>query len=411
MKYRSSILSVLALAIAAGCSYDPAGHDITLPEETLTLQESSAEIVLDEENLQDDVITFSWSPARDMGDDYVVTYTTKLDVVGNNFGSTTVIKNIEEDGVFSRSFTSEQINNWANERWNLPVNKQFILQFRVTVEFAGGPTFEAPEVRTTTVNVTPIHVDIFDADKISIGGTAIAEQTEIKKTLENDNIYAWYGELGIGELSIPVEFEGLDYFIKPSDGQTALHPAEAQDVVMDEEKAVWNIPAAGFYRIIVDMQNKQVTIYTPETDLQPFVATFRPNGAEANPETSIPVTELWAYGAGTGWGVRQLNVVASAADPQILTYTGSFNGGVKFCIAKSFTVDGTSYNQNNSYCFTNPLTAEGKRQNLTLTANKVSELHGGADGETRNSYYTMPSGTYIYIFDLRNMTILAKSAK
>ena len=159
------------------------------------------------------------------------------------------------------------------------------------------------------------------------------------------------------------------------------------------------------------METKQATIYTPETDLKPFYATFRPNGAEANPETTIEVTDLWAYGGGTGWGVRRLNVTVSAADPQVLIYKGSFNGGVKFCIAQNFTIEGTSYNQNNAYCFTNLLTAEGKRQNLTLASNKLSQLHGGADGETRNSYYGMPSGTHTYIFDLRNMTILAKSVQ
>ena len=36
-----------------------------------------------------------------------------------------------------RSYTSEQINNWANERWKVPVNKTFTLAFRVIAEYAG----------------------------------------------------------------------------------------------------------------------------------------------------------------------------------------------------------------------------------------------------------------------------------
>ena len=55
-----------------------------------------------------------------------------------------------------------------------------------------------------------------------------------------------------------------------------------------------------------------------------------------------------------------------------------------------------------------PLTAEGKKQNLTLTLGKVGELHGGADGETRNSYYTIPASDLL-IFDLRHGTILARN--
>lgn len=95
--------------------------------------------------------------------------------------------------------------------------------------------------------------------------------------------------------------------------------------------------------------------------------------------------------------MRKLNLKQSFADPQILIYDAEehngtkLSNGMKFCVAQNFSVGDADYNQNNAYCFTCPLTAEGKRQNLTLTLGKVGELHGGADGETRNSYYTIPA--------------------
>ena len=79
-----------------------------------------------------------------------------------------------------------------------PVNKTFTLAFRVIAEYAGGSTYEMPEVRTVEVTVTPIKVDVFDADKVSLSGTAISSVTEIEKTVENANLYAWYGALSIG---------------------------------------------------------------------------------------------------------------------------------------------------------------------------------------------------------------------
>ena len=102
------------------------------------------------------------------------------------------------------------------------------------------------------------------------------------------------------------------------------------------------------------------------------------------------------------------------ADPQILIYDAEehngtkLSSGMKFCVAQNFSVGDADYNQNNAYCFTCPLTAEGKKQNLTLTLGKVGELHGGADGETRNSYYTIPASDLL-IFDLRHGTILARN--
>ena len=68
------------------------------------------------------------------------------------------------------------------------------------------------------------------------------------------------------------------------------------------------------------MENTQVRIYSSATDLKPLSVTFHPSGAEANPEATIEVLDLYAYGAGTGWGVRKLNLKQSFAAPQNLIY-------------------------------------------------------------------------------------------
>lgn len=409
-----SLLTLFALG-QWSCAWDPYEHDSDPVDETLSLTASAPGIVLDENNLTAPVLTFTWTPAREMPDEYLVSYTTKMDVVGNNFGSATALVTSEENGIFSRSYTSEQLNNWANERWKLPVNKPFALEFRVIAEYAGGPTYEMPEVRTVSVNVTPIRVDVFDADAVTLTGTAIAEETELEKTVENANLYAWWGALNIGELQIPVELDGMTYYIVPSDGGGAFRDAQDVAVKMQEEPVSWMIPAAGNYRILIDMEKKTVRMYSPESDLKPFSVTFRPNGSDASPEVTLEVLNtLYLYGGGTGWGVKTVTFKPSMADPQILVYDATdsgtkYSGAIKFCISKDFKDEnGTSYNQNNAYCFTNPLTDDGKRQNLTLALDKPGELHGGSDGETRNSYYNIPAADLL-ILDLRNMTILARN--
>lgn len=195
MKYMNKALSMLAAAAAVmSCQWDPADHDVAPVEEKLTLSASSENVVLLEENLKKDAVTFSWTEARDMGEDYMISYETKLDVLGNNFGSKTVIRTDMDPGEFSQSFTVEQLNTWATERWGLPVNKQFTLEYRVVAQWEGGSTFEMPEVRTMQVVVTPIKVTVFDADKMFVGGTAVEEE-EISRTLENEFQFAWLGDL------------------------------------------------------------------------------------------------------------------------------------------------------------------------------------------------------------------------
>lgn len=409
-----SALVMLASAGMVSCAWDPYDHDIEPTVQTMELNASSESIVLNENDLTSTIITFKWTPSHSVSDDYIVTYTTKLDVVGNNFGSKTALVTTEDNGVFERSYTSEQINNWANQRWSLPVNKKFTLEFRVVAEYEGGTEFESPEVKTVSVEVTPIKVDIFAADNMYIDGTAVSERTEITKTYEDENLYAWYGQLSAGELQMPVSLDGMTYYLQPADGSSTLHDGVASDVKMEETPVAWNIPSTGMYRIIVDMKAKTITIYSEATDLQPLSVTFHPNGDATAPEFTMTVTDLYAYGAGTGWGVKTLNLVASQADPQILIYDAAthndtkLKGGMKFCVSKSFSADGKTYNQNNSYCFTCPLKDDGTQQNMSLTLGKEGELHGGADRSTRNSYYNIPESD-ILILNLREGTILAKN--
>lgn len=404
-----SLLTLFALGQWA-CAWDPYEHDSDPVNETLELTASASQIALDENNLSATILTFDWTPARQMPDEYLVSYTTKLDLLNNNFGSATTIETSEDDGIFSRSYTSEQLNNWANERWKVPVNKTFTLAFRVIAEYAGGPTYEMPEVRTVEVTVTPIKVDVFDADKVSLSGTAINSTTEIEKTVENANLYAWYGALSIGELQIPVELDGQTYYIVPSEGNGAFKDGELVDVKMQDDPVSWSIPAAGNYRLLIDMEKKQVRIYSPATDLKPLSVTFHPNGTETLPTITMEVTDLYMYGD-QSWSGKKMNCVPSLADPQILIYSGNmtFKDRTSFRVSQNFEINGTSYNISNTYCFTCPLNSENKKQDVTLTLDKECPLHGGSDGESRGSYYRMPSGdTYSIIINLRNMTILAR---
>ncbi len=411
-----------ALLMATSCTYDPYDTDIDPVKETMTLQCETPEVEIDEDNLTSPALVFTWTGARPMSDDYMSMYKAELDVLGNSFGSKTVITSgvgfdyryDEEAGIYSATFTHEQLNNWYSERWALPVNKVFTVEFRVIAQWSGGPEFEMPEVRKTSARVTPIHVEIFSCDEMAVAGNAIAASETISRTYENDNVFAWKGSLTPGELEIPILYDGRTYYLHNADGSTEIADGEAMPVVMNETKGGWTVPASGEYRIVINMIDRTATIYSEATDLKPLEVTFRPNGVEANPEVTLTVSDLWAYGGGTGWGAKKLNLIQSLADPQVFIFDGSTNdlktlgGDMKFCISNSFKDEnGTSYNQNNSYCFTCVLTAEGKRQNLAAELNKVFELHGGSDGETRNSYMKVPSGSNLIIFDLRHNTFLA----
>lgn len=376
--------------------------DIDKVEERLELTASAADIALNEEHLTDDAVTFTWTDARPQSDDHLISYTTKLDVVGNNFGSSTAIMNYEDEGTYSRSFTSEQLQNWANEKWGIPTNKPFTLEFRITAQWQGGATFEAPEVRTVRINVQPIKTVVFDADKVFLDGTAVPGMSgiEMSKTLENQNQYAFLLDLEAGDLQIPVEFDGATNYISPVDGNGTLQDGQAEAVKMRETPASWKIETPGQYRVVVNMQKATVTIYSPAQALTSKSVSW--NGGSGSITTEI--MDLFMHGAINNWGTPiKMNCTVSLADPQVLVYTGGRTGKAKFIV-----YGGNDNDKNLAYAFSAPLTSAGLRQDIALTIGKLSDLSGGSSGEQRNSYITIPAGTNVLILDLRNMTILAE---
>lgn len=402
VKFLYKIFSLLFVVISLNAC-DNEIKDIPKVEEKLELTASSDSISLDLDNPREVVITFNWTEARKTSGENLVFYTTKLDVVGNNFSTSTAIINSEEDGVFSRSFTSEQLYKWMVERWGLPLTKPFQLEFRVIAQWEGSTVFEAPEVRTVTINVAALKEEVPVPEKVTLSGSALNDAVvEVSKTIENENKYAALVNLQAGELVIPLVTTGdKQYYLNPKDGEGTLQDGEAEPVEQQDKRVAWNILTPGEYRVVVDFENSSVTIYSSDKALQPAVVTWLKGTEEVN----TIVTDLWLYGGGTSWAWWKGNCSVSLADPQVLIYQGkalTSGDGVKF------VVYGESDYRNVAYAFTNPLTAEGLRQNLSLPWDKVGELHGGYDSETRNSYYKLPAGTNFIVLDLRNMTILAK---
>lgn len=368
-------------------------NDIEKVQEQLVIDVSSASIALDENNPARDIITFKWKPARPQSDDHLVSYTTKLDVVGNNFGSSTAIMNYEDDGTVSRSFTSEQLQNWANQKWGIPVNKPFTVEFRVVAQWEGGATFEAPEVRTVKVNVTPIKTVVFDADKVFLGGSAVPglSKIEMTKTLENLNQYAYVLNLQPGELQIPVEYNNATNYISSADASTAVNDGVTISARMRETAFSWKIETAGQYRVVVNMQKATATIYSPAQALKPAVVMWTLDGVMQTTE----VNNLFEYGESVNnWSWRAGNWKQSLADPQIFVYTGpALSGRTKFGVAAV----------NQSYVFTGNNTGA----NTSVTLGVSYPLSKGYATLDRNSYFSLPSGTNSIILDLRNLTMVA----
>ena len=355
MKNRHILFAAAGLLSLAACDKggfqgpDRSMYDVV---ETMTLEASAQDVVLDAEEVDKVALTLTWTPAREMPDDYLVTYVTFLDVEGNDFSN--AVRQVVDDGVFTKEYTTQELQNLLVEKWNKNYSRAVNMQFKVIAKWEGGEKYVMPEVRTVDFSVRPFRPLTFDADRIFLSGDAMTGTTRkpMGKTPESDYIYAEEVYLRAGEMTIPIEYQGMTSYICPADGsvevpdndQVDSRPAGTQyNAVVKELKAdatlpAWNIPVEGYWRVIIDIENKTVKFFSPKNRLEPLTVEFAYEGRD--PASWILTKTLLAgnyyINSMTGWDSwkgKAFPFVVSKVDPMILIWSGaSFNMTDALCV-------------------------------------------------------------------------------
>lgn len=241
---------------------------------------------------------------------------------------------------------------------------------------------------------------VVDVDQMFLAGTAVGdEQVEIKQTLEDENLYAWRGELKAGTLYLPLTFEGTqEMAIVPAEaGDTDIHDGGQQSFgqVATSTAAAsrnWEIPADGTYRIVVNKEEHTITIYSAATDLKNKVVIFKRTSGEANDNYTCEVEALWIFGGSKYFnGSKPSDVVLtqSLANPRMFVYKGEALQAdkIKFCATNHW---------NNEYAFGSGSTRD-MQADVTF-GQKYQPLYGG-QGDNRYAWFNMPEGTnYIEVY-------------
>lgn len=355
MKNRHILFAVAGLLSLAACDKggfqgpDRSMYDVV---ETMTLEASARDVVLDAEEVDKVALTFTWTPAREMPDDYLVTYVTFLDVEGNDFSN--AVRQVVDDGVFTKEYTTQELQNLLVEKWNKNYSRAVNMQFKVIAKWEGGEKYVMPEVRTIDFSVRPFRPLTFDADRIFLSGDAMTGTTRkpMGKTPESDYIYAEEVYLRAGEMTIPIEYQGMTSYICPADGSVEVPDNDQVDsklagtqynAVVKELKAdatlpAWKIPVEGYWRVIIDIENKTVKFFSPKNRLEPLTVEFAYEGR--NPASWILTKTLLAgnyyLNSMTGWDSwkgKAFPFVVSKVDPMILIWSGaSFNMTDALCV-------------------------------------------------------------------------------
>ena len=497
-------------AFVAGCEQE-VDHAYSRIESTMEISASAAEVVLDESTPDDVALTVTWTPAKDYGDDFIMSY----EYEWNLYESKNAAKSEYEDmGMFIREYTHEQLQDIMINEFGYLTSSWGTMQFTVTAEYEGthivmpeqsrvevkvktyGPKqFAADKVtmagtaagasaislvpnegnpllyvwngalaegelnfpveygdeknvivpasgtdtqagldpmsaaveeysatsaswlvptsedyrvtlnfESRTVSIVPL-ASIMEIDRLYMTGSALAEEVEVQKTLENDAIYAWRGELSAGQIWFPVEFEqSRNLTIVPSrdghdilDGQADVFTSVASVAAAGR---YWEIPADGTYRIVVNVDSKTVKIYSAATDLQPKVTSEWKNTQMPNAETgenftwvSTPIEALWMWGtfdseANRNQPTDKYKMNASLANPYIFVWSGKMPlGNVKFLASNVW---------NNVYAFG----ATNERDKVIKAELGQEYVMVAGQGNNRYSYYTIPADTNFIMVDI-----------
>ena len=154
---KKTYIAIATLLCSVACqepvNYLEQGQNFFKAEEKMELTASSRKIELDRDKPDDVALTFEWTSAREMPDEYIPTYVTKIDIDGNNFN--TCVRTVEDDGVFSKSYTNAQLQGYILDKWGKSYVRPVTIQFGVLCKWDGGDQYVMPEVRTLTVEVRP----------------------------------------------------------------------------------------------------------------------------------------------------------------------------------------------------------------------------------------------------------------
>lgn len=295
--------------------------------------------------------------------------------------------------------------------------------YRVTVNFAN-----------QTVMIIAAG-DIIEVDKIYLAGTAVTgEDVEVTRTLEDESLYAFRGELKAGTLYLPILFnESKAVSIVPSGAShevangTEVPFAQATTSTAAGSK-YWTIPSDGTYRIVVNTDAKTIGIYYGDEDLKAKVVGPW-NGAAAglgNPYTGA-IEYLWMYGGFNAYRKdsgsefeNKYKLTPSLANPRVFVYqcpagevfpretykdeydaTKTVVGYVRFCIHNG---------SNNVYAFGS--TADAKRNShcgYTAAVLDVPERSVEGQSDNRYAFFLIPEKANLVVVDVEKLTVTFKA--
>ena len=206
MKILFKILTACIALTLMSCDVE----ETTAPERNqLKIWASEEMVVLDETKPNEDVLTFTWNEAKEIGPEYSFSYILRLDIADNEF-ETAIDPVTMGDGVFSYSFKTYELYDYIVENWHGVAGQITQIEARIVAK-VNGPKFMYPEIATVKVAVQTY---LPASQPLYLLGTSTPAGLDPNKAIRmtevsNGKIYTWKGELAQGNLKFITQFGSM----------------------------------------------------------------------------------------------------------------------------------------------------------------------------------------------------------
>jgi|GEM_PF-1744200 len=390
LKYRYRFLFMLPLlTLLISCEKDNTGNEEPVTPGVVLIT-STDSIVLSEKKLDEKALTVTWTEGNNRGEGTSLSYLFKMDVADNDFQ--TAIPTVEvEPGVFSMSFTHEQLEKLLVDEWHKQTSVFSEIEIRVIAKVTADH-FIKPEVSTIKIKVKPYAPEVIEASRVFITGDAVsnASSVEMTQTVENKYAYVYKGIFKAGKIRFPISLDANSDIVSARNPDTQVTDGTTMPVKLAEDGIDHNdfvIPIAGEYTIVVDLKDKTATFRSQATAIvSPYSHIYMIG--EALPGTS----KDWAIAA-------PLEMTQSLANPNVFTYKGALeygtegtnSGRIKFFVEKgSYTND----------CF-----SPSQAARTPIVYGKANPMVLAVKGKPDYYFQLLTANVTLIVLDTKNLTV------
>ncbi len=252
------LYSIILLSISCftiGCSSDNE-DDIVEISNPLSLQATSDYTILDNDNPNNEVLSFIWEKlpyALDEGTS-LDGFLFKMDKGDNSFETAIPTTQIKNDRYY-KSFTSKELNDLILN-WGFVLGDEVALDVRVIAKFSNPNKFVKPYVSTIQVKVKTMEVV---STPLYLTGSAMPEGSDLDNAILLTEVitnaaYGWRGNMKAGEYIFPLTKESMyPAYAKGAGNTLILKESE------ESPGSPFTIHDDGYYAIYLNKFTKKIS--------------------------------------------------------------------------------------------------------------------------------------------------------